>query len=70
MAVRRRIRQEAVSQLARWFAAEMQVPEIGAKVVTLGLYPVGSCDTDFGAHIRKQYDEFGQVIRDTNMRAE
>lgn len=48
----------------------MQVPEIRAKVVTLGLYPVGSCDTDFGAHIRKQYDEFGQVIRDTNMRAE
>jgi tripartite-type tricarboxylate transporter receptor subunit TctC len=60
----------AVSELARWFAVEMQVPEIRAKIVSLGLYPVGSCDTDFGAHIRKQYEEYGKVIRDANMRAE
>jgi tripartite-type tricarboxylate transporter receptor subunit TctC len=61
---------EAVSQLAKWFAAAMQVPDFRAKVVALGLYPVGSCDTDFGAHLRKQYQEYARIIREANIKAE
>jgi hypothetical protein len=59
-----------VSQLAKRFASKMQVAAIEAKIVVIGMYPAGSCDTDFGTHIRKQYEEYGQVIHDANMRAE
>jgi tripartite-type tricarboxylate transporter receptor subunit TctC len=61
---------EMVSQLAKWFATALEIPEFRAKVVSLGLYPVGSCDADFGAHIRKQYEEYGRVIRDANIKSE
>jgi tripartite-type tricarboxylate transporter receptor subunit TctC len=46
-----------VSQLAGWFTAALQAPELRAKLVPLGLYPVGMCGANFGALIRKQYDD-------------
>jgi tripartite-type tricarboxylate transporter receptor subunit TctC len=61
---------EPVSQLAGWFTAAMQVPEVKAKLAIQGLYPVGICGVDFGAYIRKQYDEYGRVIRESNIKAE
>jgi tripartite-type tricarboxylate transporter receptor subunit TctC len=61
---------ETVSQLASWFTAAMEVPEVKAKLVTQSLYPVGLCGADFGALLRKQYDEFGQIIREANIKAE
>ena len=48
----------------------MKVPEVKAKLAVQGLYPVGICGTDFGALIRKQYDEYGRVIREANIKAE
>jgi tripartite-type tricarboxylate transporter receptor subunit TctC len=60
---------ERISQLAGWFAAAMKVPEVKAKLAVQGLYPVGICGADFGALIRKQYDEYG-VIREANIKAE
>jgi hypothetical protein len=41
-----------------------------AKLAVQGLYPVGICGADFGALIRKQYDEYGRVIREANIKAE
>jgi tripartite-type tricarboxylate transporter receptor subunit TctC len=61
---------EKVSQLAGWFSAALQAPEVKAKLVVQGLYPVGMCGADFGALVRKQYDEYGRVIRDANIKAE
>ena len=61
---------EMVSQLAGWFAAAMQVPEIKAKLVAQGFYPVGICGADFGALLRKQYDDFGRIIHDANIKPE
>jgi tripartite-type tricarboxylate transporter receptor subunit TctC len=61
---------ERVSQLAGWFAAAMQVPEVRAQLVAQGLYPVGVCGVDFAAFIRKQYDDYGRVIREANIKAE
>jgi tripartite-type tricarboxylate transporter receptor subunit TctC len=61
---------EKVSQLAGWFTAALQAPEFRAKLAPLGLLPVGMCGANFAALLRKQYDDFGQVIRDTNIRAE
>jgi tripartite-type tricarboxylate transporter receptor subunit TctC len=61
---------ETISQLAGWFTAALQVPEIKAKLVAQGLYPAGTCGADFAALLRKQYDEFGRVIREANIKAE
>jgi tripartite-type tricarboxylate transporter receptor subunit TctC len=61
---------ETVSDLAGWFTAAMQEPEIKAKLASLGLDPVGMCGTDFGALLRKQYDEYGRAIREANIKAE
>jgi tripartite-type tricarboxylate transporter receptor subunit TctC len=42
----------AISQLAGWFGSALQVPEIKAKLVSLGLYPVGTCGADFADYVR------------------
>jgi tripartite-type tricarboxylate transporter receptor subunit TctC len=62
--------QETVSQLAGWFTAAMQVPDVKAKLIAQSLYPVGMCGDDFGALLRKQHDEFGRVIREANIKAD
>ena len=61
---------ETVSQFAGWFTAALRAPETKSKLIALGLYPTEMCGADFGAFIRKQYDEYGRVIREANMRAE
>ena len=61
---------ETVSQLADWFTAAMQAPEVKPKLVAQGLYPVGTCGTDFAAYIRRQYDDYGRIIREANIKAE
>jgi tripartite-type tricarboxylate transporter receptor subunit TctC len=61
---------QTVSQLAAWFTAAVRAPEIKAKLVVLGLFPVGMCGADFAALVRKQYDQYGGVIREANIRAE
>jgi tripartite-type tricarboxylate transporter receptor subunit TctC len=59
---------ETVSQLAGWFTAAMEAPEVKAKLVAQELYPVGMCGTDFRDYFRKQYAEYGRVIRESGMR--
>jgi tripartite-type tricarboxylate transporter receptor subunit TctC len=61
---------ERISQLAGWFTAALQAPEFRAKLAPLGLFPVGMCGVDFGALLRKQYADFGRVIREANIAAE
>ncbi|MFL5002955.1 MAG: Bug family tripartite tricarboxylate transporter substrate binding protein [Xanthobacteraceae bacterium] len=61
---------ETVSQLAAWFAAAVQAPEIKQKLLVQELYPVGTCGADFAAYLRQHYDEYGRVIRDSNIKAE
>jgi tripartite-type tricarboxylate transporter receptor subunit TctC len=61
---------QTVSQLAGWFTAALQVPEVRAKLVGQGLYPVGTCGADFGALLRRQYEDYGRVLREANIKAE
>jgi tripartite-type tricarboxylate transporter receptor subunit TctC len=61
---------EAVSQLAGWFRAALQAPEVRAKLVVQGLYPVDTCGADFAAFLHKEYDDYGRVIREANIKAE
>jgi tripartite-type tricarboxylate transporter receptor subunit TctC len=59
-----------VSLLADWFSAAIRVPEVKAKLAMQGLYPVGTCGADFGAFLRKQYDDYGLIVREANIKAE
>jgi tripartite-type tricarboxylate transporter receptor subunit TctC len=61
---------DTTAQLAGWFKAAMQVPDVKSKLANLALYPVGTCGDDFAAHIRKQYDDYGRIIRDAKIKAE
>ena len=61
---------DTVAQLATWFRAAINAPEITPRLLKLGLYPVGTCLDDFAAHIRNQYDEYGRIIREANIRGE
>jgi tripartite-type tricarboxylate transporter receptor subunit TctC len=61
---------ETASRLAGWFTAALQVPEIKAKLAIQGLYPVGMCGADFATYLRKQYDEYGRIIREANIKVE
>jgi tripartite-type tricarboxylate transporter receptor subunit TctC len=61
---------ETLSQLETWFTGAMQVSEVRAKLAAIGLFPDVSCGSDFSAHIRKKYDEYGRVIREANIKWE
>jgi tripartite-type tricarboxylate transporter receptor subunit TctC len=53
---------ETVSQLAAWFRAALQAPDVKAKLLTHALYPNPVCGDDFAPHIRRQSDEYRRVI--------
>jgi tripartite-type tricarboxylate transporter receptor subunit TctC len=61
---------QTVSHLADTFAEAMQVPAVRERLATLGLYPTRICGGDFSALIRKQYEEFGRVIREAQITAQ
>jgi tripartite-type tricarboxylate transporter receptor subunit TctC len=59
---------DTAAQLATWFRAAINAPEVAPKLRALALYPVGTCLDDFVAHIRSQYDEYGRVIREAGIK--
>jgi tripartite-type tricarboxylate transporter receptor subunit TctC len=59
-----------VSQIGAMFTAAMQPPDIKAKLAALGLFPNGTCGADFFAILRKDYEEYGRVIREANIKME
>jgi tripartite-type tricarboxylate transporter receptor subunit TctC len=61
---------ETVSELVDRFATAMQSAEVKAKLVAQSLYPARMCGADFAALLSKQYNEFGGVIREANIKAD
>jgi len=61
---------ESISELIRWFTAALQAPEVKEKLALQGQVPVGMCGADFGTHLRKQYDEYGRVIREAGIKVD
>ena len=61
---------ETVSQLAAWFTAAAQAPEVNLKLVAQGLYPTVTCGADFTAFLRTKYDDFGRIIRKLDIKTE
>jgi tripartite-type tricarboxylate transporter receptor subunit TctC len=61
---------ETLTQLIGWFTTALQAPEIKTKLAAQGFSPVGLCGGDFAALLRKQYADYGRVIRAANIKAE
>jgi tripartite-type tricarboxylate transporter receptor subunit TctC len=61
---------DTVSQIGAMFTAAMQPPDIKAKLAALGLFPNATCGADFAAILRSDYEEYGRVIREANIKME
>ena len=61
---------DPVAQLAGWFSAAMQRPEVRAKLDVQGLIPAGICGADFSAYLRNQFEDYGRIIRAANIKAQ
>jgi len=59
---------ETLSQLIGLFAAAIRTPNIKARYAGLGFYSANACGADFAAVIRKDYDDYGRVIHDANLK--
>jgi tripartite-type tricarboxylate transporter receptor subunit TctC len=59
--------QATIHQITRWFSDAIKAPEIKAKFASLGFIPGGQCGSDFGATIRKDYDNYGRTIREAHL---
>jgi tripartite-type tricarboxylate transporter receptor subunit TctC len=62
--------EQTVKQLSEWFAAARQAPEVIAKLVVQGFVPEKACGAEFGTLMRKEYEDYGRVIREANIKAE
>jgi tripartite-type tricarboxylate transporter receptor subunit TctC len=61
---------DTVAQIGAMFTTAMQPPDIKAKLAALGLFPNGTCGADFAGILRKDYEEYGRVIREANIKME
>jgi tripartite-type tricarboxylate transporter receptor subunit TctC len=59
-----------ISQFVDWLTVALRDPEVRAKLVAVGLYPVGACGADFSVHLRDQYEKYGRIIREANIKVE
>ena len=59
-----------ISQITTWFTSALAAPAIKSKLAEQESYAVGECGPDFGAYIRRQYEEVGRTIREANIKAE
>ena len=61
---------ETLTQIAGWLKAALQDPDVKAKLALQGLYPVGMCGDEFAAYVKKRFDDYGQMIRESNIKTE
>jgi tripartite-type tricarboxylate transporter receptor subunit TctC len=61
---------ETIAEITGWFTSALQDAETRRNLVAQGLFPAVTCGAEFGALIRKQYDEYGRIIRETSIKAD
>jgi tripartite-type tricarboxylate transporter receptor subunit TctC len=59
---------ETIAKLTDLFKAALQAPTIKAKFASLGFFAGGECSADYTAILRKDYADYGQIIRDANLK--
>jgi tripartite-type tricarboxylate transporter receptor subunit TctC len=57
------------ARLAGWFSAALQDPSSRTKLAAQGLRPTGLCGAAFADYVRRQYQDYGDVIRRGGIRA-
>jgi tripartite-type tricarboxylate transporter receptor subunit TctC len=57
-----------ISQIASFFTAALEAPEIRTKLAVQDSYAVGVCGAEFAGFISKQYEETGRIIREGNFK--
>jgi tripartite-type tricarboxylate transporter receptor subunit TctC len=61
---------ETVAQLIDWFREALVAAEVKAKLTAQALYPSPKCGAEFDAHIARQADLYGRLIRELNIKTE
>jgi len=61
---------DTVAKIAALFTSAMQAPAVKAKLAALGFVSVANCGPEFSALLRKQYNDYGRIIREANMKVE
>jgi tripartite-type tricarboxylate transporter receptor subunit TctC len=61
---------DTIARFEDWFSEALQVPEVGERLAPQGLYPLHMCGADFAATIRRQYEDYGAIIREANIKLE
>jgi tripartite-type tricarboxylate transporter receptor subunit TctC len=61
---------EMIAQLADWLHAAILSAEVRPKLGVQGFSAAGTCGADFASFLREQVNEYGQLIRESNMKAE
>jgi tripartite-type tricarboxylate transporter receptor subunit TctC len=61
---------DMVVQLSNWFLDALRVSDVRMKLVAQGLYPAGNCGADFARDLRRQFADYGRVIREANIKGE
>ena len=61
---------ETIAKLTEIFSAALRSPEIKAKYANYGFLPGGECGADYAAVLRKDYANYGQIIKDANIKME
>jgi tripartite-type tricarboxylate transporter receptor subunit TctC len=61
---------ETIAKLTGVFGAAIGAPQLKAKFEGLGFFTSGVCGADFVATLRKDYTDYGVIIRQTGMKME
>jgi len=61
---------EITAKFADWFAKAAQQPQVRSQLLKDGIDTAAVCGAPFAAGLRKRFDEYGQVIREANIKAE
>jgi len=59
---------ETIAKLTDLFKTALQAPKIKAKFAKLGFFAGGECGADYTAILHKDYADYGQIIRDANLK--
>jgi tripartite-type tricarboxylate transporter receptor subunit TctC len=59
-----------LDQLATWFTAAIEAPESKSKLAAQYLYTGGPCGERYGAFLRQRHEEYGQAVREANIKVQ
>jgi len=62
--------QQIIAKFTDWFAKAAQAPQVRSKLLTDGIETSAVCGAPFVAYLQKRFDEYGQVIREANIKAD